>query len=125
MQMGHPFTDSTFIFSKVNGIIYILHLVDFLTNELDLRDDCFPPNNWANSCPCSSINFAVHAKGMQYKRKKKLKKQSTPFIILIKMTCYAIYICFHHHMHQQDSSSSANPRQTIQNPTEWWFLKRR
>jgi hypothetical protein len=39
------FTVSTFIFSKANGIIYILYLVDFLTNELDLRDDCFPPNN--------------------------------------------------------------------------------
>lgn len=45
MQMATLFTASTFIFSKANGIIYILYLVDFLTNELDLRDDCFPPNN--------------------------------------------------------------------------------
>jgi len=58
---------SIFIFSKTNRIIYILYLAGFLTNELDLGDGCFPPNNLGKQRSHSSINFAVQAKEKRYK----------------------------------------------------------
>lgn len=76
--------------------------------------------NWANSHPCSSTNFAVHAKGMQYKIKNKrnnlhlspfwLKWHAMKFTAAFTTTCINKTIFSQSKANLRTSSSFLNPQ---------------